>query len=78
MPKRLIAILVSLGALSSAAVALAITRSEFATTSRSYPTTADYDRTFGEFVTATDSESTAADREKLRRAGLERLNLERQ
>jgi hypothetical protein len=36
----------------------------------------DFDQAFGEFVTTVDSESIAANREKVRRAGLERLNLE--
>ncbi len=78
MSRRLIAILVSLATLSSAAFALTITRSEFVSSDRRYPTRADFDRTFGEFVTAStvDTESIAADREKLRRAGLERLNFE--
>ena len=69
MSGKLIAILMSLGALCSVAVAL----------TWSHQTTADFDQTFGEFVTAStvDSESTAADCERLLRAGLERLKLER-
>ena len=78
MSGRLIAILVSLATLASAAFALTITRSEFVSFDRRYPARADFDRTFGAFVTAStiDSENIAGDREKLRRAGLERLNLE--
>ena len=78
MSGRLIDILVSLATLATAAFALTITRSEFVSSDRRYPTRADFERTFGAFVTAStvDSENIAGDREKLRRAGWERLNLE--
>ena len=76
MSGRLIVILVSLVMLTSVAFALSITRSEFVSSDRIYPTRADFDQAFGEFVTTVDSESIAANREKIRRAGLERLNLE--
>jgi 2-methylisocitrate lyase-like PEP mutase family enzyme len=78
MSGRSIAILMSLATLSSAAFALTITQSELVSSNRSYPTRADFDRAFGEFVTAStvDTEGIVADREKLRRAGLERLNFQ--
>jgi len=68
----------SLATLSSAAFALTITQSEFVSSDRRYPTRADFDQTFGKFGTAStvDTEGIVADREKLRRAGLERLNFE--
>ena len=78
MSGRSIAILMSLATLSSAAFALTITQSEFVSSDRRYPTRADFDQTFGKFGTAStvDTEGIVADREKLRRAGLERLNFE--
>jgi len=76
MSGRLIAILVSLAMLTSAALALTITRSKFVSPNHIYTTTADFDQAFNEFVTAVDPASIATDREKIRRAGLERLNLE--
>jgi hypothetical protein len=69
MSGRLIAILVSLAILTSAALAL-----KFASSDRIYPTTADFDQTFAQFVTAVDPESIAANREKIRKAGLERTD----
>jgi hypothetical protein len=76
MSGRLTAILVSLAMLTSAAFALTITRSTFLTSDRLYSTSADFDQAFAQFVTAVDPESIAANREKIRKAGLERLNLE--
>jgi hypothetical protein len=76
MSGRLIAIVVSLATLTSAAFALTITRSTFLTSDRIYSTSADFDQAFARFVTAVDPESIAANREKIRKAGLERLNLE--
>jgi hypothetical protein len=75
MSGSLIAILVSLAMLTSAAFALTITRSTFLTSDRIYSTSADFDQAFAQFVTAVDPEN-AANREKIRKAGLERLNLE--
>jgi hypothetical protein len=70
--------LVALGALSSAAIAVTIVQSEFgmSDSARIFPTKAEFDQTFSEFVpTSTfDSESALADREKLRAAGLKRMN----
>jgi hypothetical protein len=76
MSGRLIAILVSLATLTSAAFALTISRSTFFTSDRIYSTSADFDQAFSQFVTAVDPENIAANREKIRKAGLERLNLE--
>jgi hypothetical protein len=76
MSGRLIAILVSLATLTSAAFALTITRSTFLTSDRIYSTSADFDQAFAQLATAVDPESIAANREKIRKAGLERLNLE--
>jgi hypothetical protein len=78
MSGKLIFLLVALATLSSAAVALTVAQWEpgsFAA-ARNYPTKADFDRTFAEFVDTTpfDSESAAANREKLRAAGLARIN----
>jgi hypothetical protein len=76
MSGRLITILVSSAMLTSAAFALTITRSTFLTSNRIYSTSADFDQAFAKFVTAGDSESIAATRERIRKAGSERLNLE--
>jgi hypothetical protein len=76
MSGRLIAILVSLATLTSAAFALTLSRSTFLTSDRIYSTSVDFDQAFSQFVTAVDPETIAAKREKSRKAGLERLNLE--
>jgi hypothetical protein len=77
MSGGLVAILVSLAMLTSAAFALTITRSAlFLTSDRIYSTSADFDQAFAQFVTAVDPESIAANREKIREAGLQRSNLE--
>jgi hypothetical protein len=76
MSERLIAILVSFVMLISVGFALTIMRSQFVSSDRIYPIRIDFDQAFGEFVTTVDSKSIAANREKVRRAGLERLNLE--
>ena len=79
MSGKIIFILAAFVILSSAAVALTVTEAELGSFAsiRNYPTKADFDRTFAEFVDITpfDSESTAASREKLRAVGLRRMNL---
>jgi hypothetical protein len=78
MSKTVIFILAALATLSSAAVALTVAQSELGSfaAARNYPTKADFDRTFAEFVDTTpfDSESAAANREKFRAVGLTRIN----
>ena len=76
MSGRLTATLVSFVMLTSVGFALTITWSNFVSSDRIYPMWTDFDQAFGEFVTTADSESIAANREKVRREGLERLNLE--
>jgi hypothetical protein len=76
MSGKFITVLVVLGTVSSAAVALTVTRSDFggAVHERTFPTKAEFDRTFAEFATPTALErDAAADREKLRMAGLKRM-----
>jgi hypothetical protein len=79
MSRKLVSILAALGMLSSAAVALTVTKSDFGSFAydRTYPAKADFDRAFAAFATAStiDQEGVAADREKLRAAGLKRMNL---
>jgi hypothetical protein len=79
MSGKLIFVLVALGTFSSAAVGLGVAQSDFGRSvfNQTYPTKADFDRTFAAFVTAStfDPESLAAQREKLRAAGLRRMNL---
>jgi hypothetical protein len=70
---KLLFFLVASVTLSTAAVASTVTQpgfDSFAAT-RNYPTKADFDRTFAEFANSTpfDSESAAANREKLRAMG---------
>jgi hypothetical protein len=78
MSGKIILLLVALAALSSAAVALTVAQSELGSfaAARNYPTKADFDRTFSEFADTApfDSESAAANREKLRAVGLTRIN----
>jgi hypothetical protein len=78
MPGKFIFLFAALATLSSAAVALTVAQSELGSfaAARNYPTKADFDRTFAEFVDMTpfDSESAAANREKLRAVGLKRMN----
>jgi hypothetical protein len=78
MSGKSIFLLVALVTLSFAAVALTVTQPEFddLTSTRNYPTNADFDRSFSDFLDATpfDSESAAANREKLRAVGLKRIN----
>ena len=78
MSGKIILLLAALAALSSAAVALTVAQSELGSfaAARNYPTKADFDRTFSEFADTApfDSESAAANREKLRAVGLTRIN----
>ena len=78
MSGKLISVVVAFGVLSSAAIALTVMPSEFVTSvrDRAYPTKADFDWTFDQFVTAStfDPESIAADREKIRLAGLNKAD----
>jgi hypothetical protein len=78
MSGKLIFLFGALTTLSSAAVALTVAQSELGSfaAARNYPTKVDFDRTFAEFADMTpfDSESAAANREKLRAVGLKRMN----
>jgi hypothetical protein len=77
MSGKLIFVLVALGTLSSAAVALTVTKSDFGSFvyGRNYPAQADFDRAFAAFATPSASDPDGvADREKLRAAGLKRMN----
>jgi hypothetical protein len=69
MPAKLVPVVAAFGLLGSVAIALTVTPS--------YPTKADFDWTFAQFVTAStfDRESIAADREKIRTSGLRQMNL---
>jgi hypothetical protein len=91
MSGKLMSILVALGLLSSVAVALTVTPSDFGTfvVHRAYPTKADFnwifaevmkpdfDWVFSEVETAStlNPEHTAADREKIRLAVLKQMDL---
>jgi hypothetical protein len=79
MSGKLIFVLVALGTLSSAAVALTVAKSDIGSFvyDRTYPAKADFDRTFAAFATASafDPDALGADREKLRTAALKRMNL---
>ena len=84
-------VLVALGLLSSVAIALTVTPSDFGTSvvHWAYPTKADFDWNFAEVtkpdfdrvfaevetVSTLDPEHTAADREKIRLAALKQMNL---
>jgi hypothetical protein len=84
-------VFVTLGVLSSVAIALTVTPSDFATVvvHRGYPTKADFDWIFAEVTrpdfdwafaavetsSTLDPEYTAADREKIRLAVLKQMNL---
>jgi hypothetical protein len=72
MSGKLISVVAAFGVLSSVAIALTITPSDFG----AYPTKADFDWIFAKFETASafDTESVAADREKIRGAALKRIN----
>jgi hypothetical protein len=76
MSGKLIFVIAALGFLSSVASALTITPSDFGASEQRYPTKADFDWIFGQFATAAtvDTESVAANREKLRREALKRIN----
>jgi hypothetical protein len=80
MSGKLISVAAAFGVLSSAAIALTVTTSEFVTSvhDRAYPTKADFDWTFAQFGTGStfDLESIAADREKIRLAGLKQMSKE--
>jgi hypothetical protein len=69
MSRKFIFVLVALSTLSSVAIVLAIARTDL-----TYPTRADFDRTFAASVTNStfDLERTAADREKIRMVVLKR------
>jgi hypothetical protein len=70
MSVKLISVVAAFGVLSSVAIALDVTPS--------YPTKADFDWTFAQFGTVPiDAESIAADRKKIRMAGLKQMNLEK-
>jgi hypothetical protein len=71
MSVKLISVVAAFGVLSSVAIALDVTPS--------YPTKADFDWTFAQFgtVSTVDAESIAADRKKIRMAGLRQMNLEK-
>jgi hypothetical protein len=77
MSGKLISVLVALGMLSSAAVALTVVKPDFSSFvyDRNYPAKADFDRTFAAFATRSASglETVAADREQLRATGLKRM-----
>jgi hypothetical protein len=75
MPVNLISVVAAFGVLGSSAVALTVTPSDYGISvhDRAYPTKADFDWIFAQFVTAFDLESVA--REKIRMAGLKRVNL---
>ena len=79
MSGKLMSVLVALGILSSVAIALTVTPSDFGTpvVHWAYPTKADFDWTFAEVETVSraDHEHTAADSEKIRLAVLKRMNL---
>jgi hypothetical protein len=78
MSGKLISASVAFCVLGSVAIALTVTPSNFSTSERAYPTKADFDWIFGQFATAStfDTESVAANREKLRMAGLKQMNFE--
>jgi hypothetical protein len=69
MSVKLLSVVAAFGFLSSVAIALSVTPS--------YPTKADFDWAFAQFVTAftSDPENIAADREKIRVSGLKQMNL---
>jgi hypothetical protein len=69
MSVKQISVVTAFGFISSVAIALSVTPS--------YPTKADFDWAFAQFVTAFtfDPESIAADREKLRVAVLKQMTL---
>jgi hypothetical protein len=91
MSRKLMSVLMTLGLLSSVAIALTVTPPDFATDviHRVYPTKADFDGIFAEVArpdfdwTFTEVETTstldlqhaAADREKIRLAVLKQMNL---
>jgi hypothetical protein len=91
MSGKLMSVLVALGLLSSVAIALTVTPSDFGTSAahRAYPTTADFDWIFAEVTkpdfdwvfaevetaSTLDPKHTAADREKIRLAVLKQMNL---
>src|ERR1700693_672979 len=79
MSGKLISVVAVLSVLSSVAVALIVTPSDFGASGRqrAYATRPDFDWAFFQFETDStfDSESIAADREKLRAAGLKEMNL---
>jgi hypothetical protein len=79
MPAKLIYVMAALSILSSAAVALTVAKSDVAVSVHdwAYPAKADFKQTFGAFAntSASDPESVAADRERLRAAALRRLHL---
>jgi hypothetical protein len=79
MSGKLMSVLVALGILSSVAIALTVTPSDFVTpvVHWAYPTKADFDWIFAEVETVSraDHEHTAADSEKIRLAVLKRMNL---
>jgi len=80
MSGKLISVLAVLGTLSSAAVALTVTKPDLGrfVYDRAYPATADFDRTFAAFATPSAfGPDVAAAREQLRAAGLRRLSLTR-
>jgi hypothetical protein len=91
MSGKLISVLVAFGLLSSVAIALTVTPSDFGTSvvHRAYHTKADFDWIFAEVMkpdfdwvfaeletaSTLDPEHTAADREKIRLAVLKQMNL---
>jgi hypothetical protein len=91
MSGKLISVLVTLGLLSSVAIALTVTPADFAAmvVHRGVPTKADFDWIFAEVTrpdfdwafaeaettSALDPERAAADREKIRLAVLKQMNL---
>ena len=91
MSAKLMSVVVTLGLLSSVAIALTVTPSDFVTVvvHRGYPTKADFDWIFAEVrrpdfdwafaqvetASELDPERAAADREKIRLAALKQMNL---
>jgi hypothetical protein len=73
MSVKSISVVAAFGVLSSVAIALTVTPSDFG----AYPTRADFDWIFAKFATASafEAENVAADREKIRGAALKRMNL---
>jgi hypothetical protein len=80
MSGKLISVAALLSILSSVAVALIVTPSDFGASGRqrAYATRADFDWAFSQFEadSAFDSESIAAGRERLHSAGVKEMNLE--